>query len=223
MFCSSSWSTCAWPATAYARAAAQGVTVFASSGDTGSANVELNGSTFYPFPTVGFPASSPLVTAVGGTSLYASTSGKYQSETVWNNSIGAGGGGISQVFGEPFYQRLTLPRSDQRLLGGHRGLPDISWNTDPDTSILVYVSFVSPAGFYAIGGPQRGLAAVVRAYRRPQPADRAPDRVPEPLSVRPRGSPHRVPRHHGGQQRLRRSGRLQRHARMGPGLRMGHA
>jgi subtilase family serine protease len=142
----------------YARAAARGVTVFASAGDTGSANVELNGTTFYPFPTVGFPASSPLVTAVGGTSLYASTKGRYQSETVWNNATGAGGGGISQVFGEPFYQRLTLPRSDQQLLGGHRGLPDISWNADPDTAILIYLSFLgaSNAGYYFIGGTSEG-------------------------------------------------------------------
>jgi subtilase family serine protease len=54
----------------YLRAAAEGVTVLASTGDTGSANLGLDGTTFYPFPTVGFPASSPLVTAVGGTSLY---------------------------------------------------------------------------------------------------------------------------------------------------------
>lgn len=143
----------------YTRAAARGVTVFASAGDTGSANVELNGTTFYPFPTVIFPASSPLVTAVGGTSLYADTRGDYQYETVWNNATGAGGGGISQVFGEPLYQRLTLPRSDQKLLGGHRGLPDISWNADPDTSILVYVSFFSAAadnGYYFIGGTSEG-------------------------------------------------------------------
>jgi subtilase family serine protease len=142
----------------YARAAATGVTVFASAGDSGSANAELNGTTFYPFPTVGFPASSPLVTAVGGTSLYANTSGDYQSETVWNNATGAGGGGISQVFGEPLYQRLTLPRSDQRLLGGHRGLPDISWNADPDTAILIYLSFLgaSQAGYYTVGGTSEG-------------------------------------------------------------------
>jgi subtilase family serine protease len=143
----------------YARAAAKGVTVFASAGDSGSANAELNGTTFYPFPTVIFPASSPLVTAVGGTSLYADTRGDYQYETVWNNAIGAGGGGISQVFGEPLYQRLTLPRSDQKLLGGHRGLPDISWNADPDTAILVYVSFFSAAadnGYYFIGGTSEG-------------------------------------------------------------------
>jgi len=142
----------------YARAAATGVSVFASAGDSGAANVELNGTTFYPFPTVIFPASSPLVTAVGGTSLYADTSGDYQSETVWNNAIGAGGGGISQVFGEPLYQKLVLPPADQQLLGGHRGLPDVSWNADPDTSILVYVSFLAAAdnGYYFIGGTSEG-------------------------------------------------------------------
>ena len=54
----------------YLRAALDHVTVFASTGDSGSANVELDGTTYYPFPTVGFPASSPLVTAVGGTGLF---------------------------------------------------------------------------------------------------------------------------------------------------------
>ena len=60
----------------YQDAAQQNVTVLASTGDSGSANVDSNGTT-YPFPTVIFPASSPLVTAVGGTSLYADTSGNY--------------------------------------------------------------------------------------------------------------------------------------------------
>jgi subtilase family serine protease len=143
----------------YARAAAMGVTVLASAGDFGSSNPELNGTTFYPFPTVNFPASSPLVTAVGGTSLYADTSGDYQSETVWNSDGGAGGGGISQVFSEPLYQRLVLPQSGQKLLGGHRGIPDISWNADPNTSILVYLSFAGLPGagyYYFIGGTSEG-------------------------------------------------------------------
>jgi subtilase family serine protease len=91
----------------YQDAAQQNVTVLASAGDGGSANAEINGTT-YPSPTVIFRASSPLVTAVGGTSLYADTSGNYRSETVWNNSIGAGGGGVSQQFSEPLYQRLLL-------------------------------------------------------------------------------------------------------------------
>ena len=70
----------------YLRAALENVTVLASSGDSGSANFDVNDN-YYPFPTVGFPASSPLVTAVGGTSLYADTDGNYQSETVWNITL----------------------------------------------------------------------------------------------------------------------------------------
>jgi subtilase family serine protease len=141
----------------YARAAAMDVTVFASAGDSGVSNTNPSGSAFYPFPTVNFPASSPLVTTVGGTSLYANTSGDYQDETVWNSAGGAGGGGISQKFAEPLYQRV-LPPLVQRELGGDRGLPDVSWNADPRTPILIYASFRGPdaAGYYAIGGTSEG-------------------------------------------------------------------
>ena len=140
----------------YERARDAHVTVFASSGDTGSTNYTINIPTLYTFPVVGFPASSPLVTAVGGTSLFASTSGDYQSETVWNNNTGASGGGISKVFKEPDYQQNNLPGSDQSLLNDHRGIPDIAYNADPNTSILIYLSFISPAGFYRIGGTSEG-------------------------------------------------------------------
>jgi subtilase family serine protease len=145
----------------YARARSERVTVFASAGDSGSSNVELDGVTIYPFPTVGFPASSPLVTAVGGTSLYLDTAGHYQSETVWDEVAlggGAGGGGISQVFREPGYQRETLPDGVQHQLGHMRGLPDISYNADPFTPILIYVGFLGSAnaGYYFIGGTSEG-------------------------------------------------------------------
>ena len=128
----------------YLRAALENVTVLASSGDAGCANVDIS-TNYYPFPTVGFPASSPLVTAVGGTSLYADTEGNYQSETVWNSTgtwgAGASGGGVSQQFSEPLYQYL-LPASVQRKLNHHRGIPDVAYNADPNTSILIYVSFL---------------------------------------------------------------------------------
>lgn len=145
----------------YERARSERVTVFASTGDSGSSNVELDGVTVYPFPTVGFPASSPLVTAVGGTSLYADTAGHYQSETVWDEVAlggGAGGGGISQVFREPGYQRETLPGHVQGQLDHHRGIPDISYNADPYTPILIYVGFLGSAnaGYYFIGGTSEG-------------------------------------------------------------------
>lgn len=72
----------------------------------GSSNVDVNNK-IYPFPTIVFPASSPLVTAVGGTSLYLDANDNYRSETVWNNATGASGGGISQYFSEPSYQTLV--------------------------------------------------------------------------------------------------------------------
>jgi subtilase family serine protease len=145
----------------YERARREHVTVLASSGDSGSSNVGLDGVTVYPFPTVDFPASSPLVTAVGGTSLFLDTAGNYQSETVWDevaNGGGAGGGGISQVFQEPGYQQAALPDHVRHQLGHRRGLPDISYNADPYTPILVYVGFLGPdnAGYYFIGGTSEG-------------------------------------------------------------------
>ncbi|EQD49038.1 protease-like protein, partial [mine drainage metagenome] len=60
----------------YGLARAQGMTVFASSGDNGATNGASS-------PNPLFPASDPLVTSVGGTNLFTSNSGAYQSETVW--------------------------------------------------------------------------------------------------------------------------------------------
>jgi subtilase family serine protease len=141
----------------YQQAAKEGVTVLAGAGDGGTANVDVNNN-IYPFPTVNFPASSPFVTAVGGTSLYADTSGKREFEIVWNDfNGGAGGGGVSQQFAEPYYQ-YSLPSSVQQTLNNYRGVPDVAYNADPNTPILVYLSFLGPqnAGFYFIGGTSEG-------------------------------------------------------------------
>lgn len=133
------------------------VTVLESAGDSGSANIDVNGNNF-PFPTVNYPSSSRWVTSVGGTGLTADTSGNYQSENVWNNGPGsATGGGISQLFEEPSYQKNNLPGSVQTLLNHHRGIPDISINANPRTSVLIYLSFPGLApGFYRIGGTSEG-------------------------------------------------------------------
>jgi subtilase family serine protease len=141
----------------YEEAGEQHVTFLASAGDGGSSNVDGNNK-IYPFPTVIFPASSPYVTSVGGTSLYANTEGKYQFEIVWNDHfIGATGGGVSQQFLEPSYQD-SLPASVQATLNDHRGVPDVAYNADPNTAILIYLSFLGPqnAGFYFIGGTSEG-------------------------------------------------------------------
>ncbi|MHB8597949.1 MAG: S53 family peptidase [Ktedonobacteraceae bacterium] len=137
----------------YKQAAADHVTVFGSSGDSGVANPNLKGKN-YPFPTVNFPASDPYVTAVGGTTLTADTQGHYQSEVGWSGS----GGGVSQYFTEPAYQKDNLNSSDKGILKGYRGVPDISYNADPGSPILVYLSFLgkSNAGYYSIGGTSEG-------------------------------------------------------------------
>lgn len=152
--------------TLYQRAASEKVTVFASAGDSGPAN-QLNpaGTIYSTYPTVIYPAASPWVTAVGGTSLNADTTGAYQSEVVWNDNYVsnpnciqavAGGGGVSRQLAEPTWQK-NLPGPYQLALRGHRAIPDISYNADPCTSILVYLSFPgATAGFYYIGGTSEG-------------------------------------------------------------------
>ncbi len=137
-------------------AAQQRITFLASAGDTGSANPDVNNN-IYPFPTVGFPASSPWVTAIGGTSLYADANGSYQSETAWNEGIGsATGGGYSLYFKAPDYQKATLSPSVQAISHGYRGLPDVAYDGDPSTSIPVYLGFLPNPDYYLFGGTSAG-------------------------------------------------------------------
>jgi subtilase family serine protease len=142
----------------FKRAAKEDVTVLAGAGDTGNTGIELDTVSFFPTPVVNFPASSPWVTAVGGTSLYATSEGHYIAETVWNDASGAGGGGVSQYFAEPRYQK-SLPQQDQIVLNGFRGIPDIAYNADCNTAILFYVSYLpapDPPGFYTVCGTSEG-------------------------------------------------------------------
>ncbi len=160
----------------YARADLDHFTILASSGDGGSKNASNGaGTKFYARPTVNFPASSPLITAVGGTALRATPAGRWISEKVWNDGHGrgAGGGGISQLFAEPGYQK-GLPASVQKTLAGHRGVPDVAWNSAESTSILTYDSYTGPkkAGWYFTYGtseasPQwAGMIADINQARR---------------------------------------------------------
>jgi subtilase family serine protease len=133
----------------------QGITFLASAGDAGVANPDVNGN-IYPFPTVEFPASSPWVTAVGGTSLQTDQYGNYASEKVWNDGPGsASGGGYSHYFPSPDYQK-GLP-SISPSTSGYRALPDISYDADPNTGVPVYMSFMGPSGsYFIIGGTSAG-------------------------------------------------------------------
>jgi subtilase family serine protease len=141
----------------YADAAAQGVTVVTASGDDGAAGPELSLTHMFPYPVVGYPASDPLVLAVGGTRLEVDRDGRVHGETAWTGS----GGGVSKLFPEPAYQR-GLPAVTQRLLRGHRGLPDVAYNSAPQSPILVYERgrWMLVAGTSAAAPQWAGLVAL---------------------------------------------------------------
>lgn len=141
----------------YADAAARGVTAITGSGDEGAGGYDLSVSRLYPYPVVGYPASDPLVLAVGGTRLILDRNGLLRSETTWPGS----GGGVSKLFAEPAFQR-GLPATAQRLLHGHRGIPDVAYNAALESPVLIYLQgHWAPTGGTSAGAPQwSGLIAL---------------------------------------------------------------
>jgi kumamolisin len=118
-------------------AAAQlGITICVSTGDDGSEAQVKDGNAH-----VNFPATSPYVLAVGGTTLHArkATNGQTAvTEAVWNDGPGSGtGGGVSDLTPVPSWQEGKVPRS---INPGHfagRAIPDVAANADPNTGYLV--------------------------------------------------------------------------------------
>jgi len=124
-----------------------GVTFFASSGDNGAG--------------VDWPAACPTVVAVGGTSLQLDSNGNVLSENGWSGS----GGGSSAYEFRPAYQNGWQSSSG-------RGVPDVSFNADPQTGFAVYIgNYNGSAGWMTVGGTSAGapqwaaLAALVNATR----------------------------------------------------------
>jgi len=126
---------------AFADAAALGVTVTVAAGDNGSSDDPSGQSSVH----CDFPASSPYALACGGTRLIGNTSSfAITSEVVWNelsSNEGAGGGGVSDVFGLPAWQAgAGVPAAASGGSGGGgRGVPDVAGNADPVTGYLVVV------------------------------------------------------------------------------------
>ncbi len=139
----------------FTTAAAQGQTIFASTGDTGSAG--CLGDTTTPLKQTGIddPASQPFVTSVGGTSLSLKNTASYGDETTWNTTReppksynGASGGGISQYWESPAWQNMTGVRnsySTGKLCGAPNGkicreTPDVSLHANADHGYIMYCS-----------------------------------------------------------------------------------
>ena len=165
----------------------QGITLLASSGDSGAAQPRCDGPGYIKAAST--PASDPNVTGVGGTDLVATPptgtlptstaanpsfevtpGGQYISETVWNEGIGlASGGGFSVVYRKPAYQANAVHESRAR------GVPEVAYSASLGHGILVIMTctdaqavpcggvgtFVFRFGGTSAGSPQwAGLVAM---------------------------------------------------------------
>jgi len=126
-----------------------GPTVVSASGDAGATDLLSNLSCCYPMRVTSWPASDPLVTAVGGTDLRLGRLGhRTAPDRVWNDGgANAGGGGRSVVFGRPSYQNGWTA-----VVGSRRGVPDVSLSSSCSHSVRIFASFAGADGWSTICG-----------------------------------------------------------------------
>jgi uncharacterized protein (TIGR03437 family) len=164
------------------QANAQGITIMASSGDSGAAGCDVQGSS--PFATGGeivdFPAVLPEVTAVGGT-MFVEGNGSYWNtandanfgsaisyipEAAWNESsdamgLGSSGGGTSLFFPRPIWQNGPGVPNDTA-----RHVPDIAFSAAiHDGYEVSYLgSNISIGGTSASSPSMAGVVALLNQY-----------------------------------------------------------
>jgi subtilase family serine protease len=149
--------------------AIEGIGIYFSSGDNSDESL-VEG-----YATTDWPASSPFVTSVGGTSLGVGARNNYLFETGWGTRTSSwtgsawspaapgawqagGGGGVSRVFAEPSYQQGVVPASVFAAQGRTgRAVPDIAADADANTGYLVGETQTFPDGSvkyseYRLGG-----------------------------------------------------------------------
>ncbi|WP_322748561.1 MULTISPECIES: S53 family peptidase, partial [unclassified Frankia] len=134
----------------FVQAAAEGIGLYFSAGDDGDNLVHTK------VRQVEYPASDPLVTAVGGTTAGISETGSRLFELGWETAAATwtngawtpaapgtfqdgGGGGVSTLFAQPPYQTGIVPPAVATYLGGRpgRAIPDVAMLADPTTGYLV--------------------------------------------------------------------------------------
>jgi subtilase family serine protease len=154
----------------FAEAVRKGITLFASSGDSGASQPSCDPNSAAALFSASTPASDPNVTAVGGTTLTADPStGAYQSETAWTEPFGCNppavapsdvncsGGGFSSIYPRPGYQSALQKNRA-------RGVPDVAYNAGVTGGVLIYSATINvgeglPANapvFFIIGGTSAG-------------------------------------------------------------------
>ncbi|MGW2858736.1 S53 family peptidase [Streptomyces sp. NPDC001205] len=120
-----------------------GVAITVSSGDSGYG--------------VEYPAASPYVTAVGGTSLKKDSSTRGWSESVWGTSAGGDGAGSGCSAAEP------KPSWQKDSGCAKRAVADVSAVADPATGLAVYDSYQA-SGWNVYGGTSASSPIIAGVY-----------------------------------------------------------
>jgi subtilase family serine protease len=122
-----------------------GTVITASAGDSGYG--------------VEYPAASPYVTAVGGTSLSTDSSSRGWTESVWSGS----GSGCSSYESQPSWQTSLL--SSLSLTGcGNRVVADVAAVADPNTGVAVYDTDLNNGGWNVYGGTSASSPIIAATY-----------------------------------------------------------
>ncbi len=147
----------------------EGIGIYFSSGDNSDESLVVG------YATPDWPASSPFVTAVGGTTLAVGASNDYLFETGWGTFTSSwtgttwspappgswlygAGGGVSRIFAEPSYQQGVVPASVFQAQGRTgRAVPDVAALADPNAGYIIGETQTFPDGTiryseYRIGG-----------------------------------------------------------------------
>jgi Subtilase family len=108
-----------------------------------------------------YPAASPYVTAVGGTSLSAGANGRGWGEIVWNNeNVQGTGSGCSAYEPKPSWQKD--PGCATRMVS------DVAAVADPYTGVAIYDSYIVPyvtqGGWEVAGGTSAAAPIIAAVY-----------------------------------------------------------
>ena len=138
-------------------AAALGISVFVAAGDNLATDGINDGKAH-----VDFPASSPWAIGCGGTAITVAHHA-ITDESVWNDGTSGTGGGISDVFTVPDFQKtVSLPPS---VNGGRhgRGVPDVAADAAPASGyiIIVHGHMTTVGGTSAVAPLWAGLTTLI--------------------------------------------------------------
>ena len=120
-----------------------GIAITVASGDNG-------------YGSFGYPAASPYVVAVGGTTLNVTRSNGYAGETAWSGS----GSGCSSYESAPSWQSSLTP------CRGTRGVADVAADANPSTGAAVYdtTKYQGRSGWLQVGGTSLASPLVAAVY-----------------------------------------------------------